>query len=54
MPGIDHLTDRRADRDRLPGVAGEVIEDTVDRCANRVEIEVGLGEGDRSVGHGDL
>jgi len=34
-------------------MASEVIKDTVDRCANRVQVEVGLGEGDRSVGHGD-
>src|SRR5208283_2507123 len=40
LPGIDHLTDRGPDRDRLAGMAGEVIEDTVDRCANRVQVEV--------------
>src|SRR5271157_2477265 len=54
LPGIDHLTDRGADRDCLAGMTGKAVEHTVDRRANRVQVEMSLGERDRSVGHGDL
>ena len=51
---IDDLADGSADSDRLAGMAMEAIKHAVDRRADRVVVEMSLGEVDQRVGRLDL